>query len=177
MKKTTAERDPQAVATLREMIEAVSVAMVTTVTPEGALRSRPMITAEVHEEGELWFFLADNSGQASDLEAEHAVNVNYADPRNERYVSVTGNATLVHDQDKLSEAWDAKFERYFPRGLDEPHLAMLRVDIETAEYWRGGAEKSVLLPPSIEGNSASSGESDGVAEHTRVDIRKTPTSG
>lgn len=45
--------DPHATAKLRELIEDISIAMIVTVTPEGALRSRPMMTQESDEAGEL----------------------------------------------------------------------------------------------------------------------------
>jgi general stress protein 26 len=172
VKKTTAERDPGAARKLRDLVKDISVAMITTVTPDGALRSRPMATQAVDEDGLLWFFAAEDSGKARDLAEEHAVNVSYADPARNRYVSVSGNASVVHDSDKIHELWKSSLEAFFPRGLDDPQLALLCVRIETAEYWDASAGNMV---------SVASEEADGAnspaTEHTRVDIRATPSSG
>ena len=31
--------------------------------------------------------------------------------------------------------WNPLYNAFFPKGLDDPELALLRVDVETAEYW------------------------------------------
>jgi len=146
--------------------------MITTVTPEGALRSRPMATQSATDDGLLWFFTSDDSGKAHDLEEEHAVNVSYADPVRNRYVSVTGNATLVRDSDKFHEFWRPEIEQFFPGGIDDPHLALLCVRIETAEYWDVSAGAMVSL-----GSGKNDRTKSPQSEHTRVDIRATPASG
>lgn len=137
-----------------------------------------MITQQVTEEGTLWFFTADDSEKAHDIEAEHAVCVCYADPKEDRYVSVSGNATVVRDGDKLQEMWDAELTRFFPKGLDDPHLALLCVRIETAEYWdaTSGKMRSFHEDGKSEGDDQD-GENDGGGERTRVDIRAAPSSG
>jgi general stress protein 26 len=175
VKKTTAEHDPQAAQKLRDLIHEIAVAMITTVRPDGALRSRPMFTQEVRDEGELWFFLSDDSDKAHDLAEEQAVNVSYADPTGSRFVSVSGNASIVHDSERVHELWKPELERFFPGGLDDPHLALMCVRIETAEYWdaTSGAMVSVSDLPGT--NRAAHAAPAG--EHTRVDIRRAQTSG
>src|SRR5687768_5972530 len=105
MKRTTASSDPEAYAKLQELIHDIDIAMVTTVTVEGGLRSRPMATRTFEQEGTLWFFTSDDSDKAQDLQEEHAVNVSYADPKHHRYVSVTGNASIVHNSEKAEQLW------------------------------------------------------------------------
>lgn len=174
MKTTTQSRDPEAYEHLRDLVRDIDIAMITTVTPDGALHSRPMVTREFDEEGELWFFTVDESAMAHDIEAEHAVNISYADPRNRRYVSITGSASIVHDAEKARELWDASLKPYFPRGIDEPHLALLRVKIETAEYWESPAGKAVRL---VKEPGGADHNSDEAGEHTKIDVRATPASG
>lgn len=174
MKKTTAERDPHTATKLRDLIEDIEVAMLTTVTADGALRSRPMATQEMREDGELWFFMSDDSGKAKDLSGEHAVNVSYSDPARHRYVSVTGNATVVHDRAKAKALWNDGVARFFPRGLDDPHLALLLVRVETAEFWDATAGR---MKPLAEGAREAGARGHVDTEHTQIDIRATPTSG
>jgi general stress protein 26 len=179
MKTTTAERDPGALAKLKALIDDIAVAMVVTVSVEGSLRSRPMLTQQVRDEGELWFFTSEDSETAHDLAEERAVNVAYSDPERNRFVSITGQATLLHDETKLGELWDPALTRYFPQGLDDPHLTLMRVRIEFADYWDVPSSRMVSLRLADKGaaatprNIARSVES----EHTKVEIRATPTSG
>src|SRR4051812_45051485 len=175
MKTTTSAADPKAFHKLQEMVRDIDVAMVTTVTPEGALRSRPMATRKFDDDGVIWFFTSDESGMAHDLQEEHAVNVSYADPKKQRFVSVTGAANMVHDREKAKALWHASLKSYFPHGLDEPHLALLTVRIENAEFWESPSSKMVRL---FEGNKRDSGsESPDGSEHTKVEVRATPASG
>jgi general stress protein 26 len=175
VKKTTQERDPEAAEHLRELIKEISVGMMTTVVPHGALRSRPMITREVNDKGEIWFLLSDSSEIAQDIADEHAVNLSYADPSRDRYVSVTGQASIGHELSKVRALWDAKLAKYFPKGLDDPHLASLCVRIETADYWDMAAGR--MKPVHGVGNRPTGSNSDDDDDHTQVAIRAAPASG
>jgi general stress protein 26 len=69
--------------------------------------------------------------------------VSYADPTDHRYVSVSGRASLVRDREKIEELWNPDCEAWFPQGIDDPQLALLRVDATKAEYW--DFESSTML--------------------------------
>ena len=175
MKTTTASADPKAFHKLQELVREIDVAMVTTVSSHGALHSRPMATAAFEDEGTIWFFTTDDSEKARDLDDEQGVNVSYADPRKNRYVSVTGNASIVHDRDKAKELWKPAFTTYFPRGLDDSHVALLVVRIEVAEYWDTGSSKMAQL--FSRKRSAHHGDDPEGGDHTKVEIRAAPASG
>jgi general stress protein 26 len=175
MKTTTASADPGAFHKLQEMVRDIDIAMVTTVTHDGALRSRPMVTAAFEDDGTIWFFTADDSEKAHDLEEEHGVNISYADPKKHRYVSVTGNASIVHDADRAKELWKSSLKTYFPRGLDDEHLALISVRIEIAEFWDAPSSKMVQLFSITK--AAPTGDDPELGEHTKVAVRATPASG
>jgi len=175
MKTTTASADPKAFHKLQELVREIDVAMITTVTPDGALHSRPMATVGFDDNGTIWFFTADDSGKVRDLEAEHAVNISYADPRKQRYVSVTGNASVVHDRDKAKELWKPSLKTYFPRGLEDAHVALLAARIETAEFWDSPSGKMAQL--FSRKKTGHDGDDPEPGEHTKVAVRATPASG
>ena len=125
----------EAVRKLNELIKDIQVAMLTTVDDEGALRSRPMATQKPDFDGQLWFFTSGSSPKAREIEREHQVNISYADPDKNRYVSVSGTGQVVYDPAKNKELWTSAYKAWFPQGLDDPNLALLRVDVEKAEYW------------------------------------------
>lgn len=174
-KTTTASRDPAAFQKLQDLVRDIDIAMVTTVTPDGALRSRPMATREFTDGGEIWFFTADDSGKAADLAEEHAVNVSYSDPKKQRYVSITGNGSLIRDRDRAEELWTPAVSAWFPGGLDDPHLALICVRVETAEYWDSNASKMVRLFELA--RAATTDHVPDMGENTKVDIRAAPASG
>jgi general stress protein 26 len=133
--KVEKQKSPE-LARLASLVRHMRVAMLTTIEPDGSLRSRPLQTLELDSAGRLWFFTQEHSPKSAAIEAhDHQVNLSYADPRDEDFVSVSGTARLVRDQDKMRELWDASLNIWFPRGLDEPDLALLEVRIDKAEYW------------------------------------------
>jgi len=63
------------------------------------------------------------------------VNLSYADPNNEVYVSVSGAVRTFRDPAKARELWNSGAQRWFPEGPDDPRLMILKVEIVQAEYW------------------------------------------
>ncbi len=128
----------EAIQKLGEMIRDIQFAMLTTVEPDGSLRSRPMATHQDHRgefDGVLWFFTKGDAPKIDEVKQDQHVNLSYAAPEQSKYVSVSGTAMLVRDKLKAKELWDPKYKAWFPQGLDDPQLALLRVDVVKAEYW------------------------------------------
>lgn len=120
---------------LGELIKGIRFAMLTTVDDDGTLRSRPMATQQIEFDGDLWFFTQASSPKVAEVDREHQVNLNYSDSSKQTYVSVSGIATLVRDRKKFEELWNPVYKTFFPKGLEDPELALLRVSVEKAEYW------------------------------------------
>lgn len=120
---------------LAELIKDINMAMLTTVDKDGSLRSRPMSVQEAEFDGNLWFFTQDNSPKAGEIQQEHQVNVSFAKPEDNRYVSISGRATISHDKAKMKELWNPAYKAWFPEGLDDPNICLLKVKVAKAEYW------------------------------------------
>jgi len=121
---------------LRDMIKDIDFCMLTTIDEQGDPHSRPMSSnGDIDLDGDLWFFTNASSHKVSEVEQSPKVNVSFADPENQRYVSVTGTAKLVRDQKKIEELWRPEFKMWFPEGKDDPNIALLRVSLEKGEYW------------------------------------------
>jgi general stress protein 26 len=131
---------------LRKMVKKVPVAMLTTVGADGTLRSRPMATQAPDFDGELWFFTRFHSPKSEDIKENQRVNVSYASPKQDRYVSVSGTATVVRDAAKVKELWRGEYKAWFPDGKKDPDLALLKVKVEKAEYWDASQNRMVDLP-------------------------------
>ena len=130
---------------LEDLIKGISFAMLTTVDEDGSLRSRPMQTQEAEFNGELWFFTSASSAKVGEVQSDQRVNVSYSDPDDNRYVSLSGTASLVRDREKIKELWKPVLKAWFPKGLEDPDLALLRVKVEKAEYWDSPSSKMVQL--------------------------------
>lgn len=145
-------------------IEDVRVAMMTTVDTDGSLRSRPMWTQGDSFDGSLWFFISNQAPAARALARDARVGLSYAAPDKDLYVSVVGRGELVDDEEKARELWNTFAQAWFPGGVDDPHLELLRVDVEQAEYWEDKKPKVIqfaeILLGAVTGKPPKSGEKE-----------------
>ena len=124
----------ESIEKLGELIKDVKTAMLTTM-DWGVLRSRPMATQDFEFDGDLWFFTSLETHKVEEIEKDRRVNLSYAAPDKNTYVSVTGSASIVKDQAKIDEYWSPINKAWFPEGKDDPNLVLLKVAVEQAEYW------------------------------------------
>ncbi|MEO8807674.1 MAG: pyridoxamine 5'-phosphate oxidase family protein [Burkholderiaceae bacterium] len=133
---------------LWHLIKDIRFAMFTTRHGDnGHLHSRPMTTqnSSVDEDASLWFFMSRAGEPVADLSADHVVNVVYADPEQDSYVSVSGVAAVVEDAAKKRQLWSKAAEVWFPGGAADPDLALVQVKIIHANYWDVTHNKLVQL--------------------------------
>jgi general stress protein 26 len=131
--------------TIAAKIKDVRFGMFTTLDDENVLTSRPLTMQQIDNEGNMWFFTSDEAPFTIDLQQHPNVNVSFSDPDHNLYLSVTGRAYLLKDRAKARELWNPLIRSWFPDGLDDPHLALVRVKIESAEYWDASASKMKQL--------------------------------
>jgi general stress protein 26 len=158
--------------TLRELIEDIRFAMFTTRARDGRLHSRPMTTqnadADDPEAGErLWFFMSCSSDPVSELRFDPKVNVSYADPGEDAYVSVSGTARIVDDLAMKQRLWSKMTEAWFPGGVEDPDLALVCVDVDEAEYWRVKETKLVQVAKMIKSAMTGKRPTD-MGEHAQL---------
>jgi general stress protein 26 len=123
---------------LGEMINDIEVTMLTTRAADGSLVSRPLHTLKMDENGEIIFFTAAKSHKVDELTDDAEVNLAYADPGEQRYVSVRGRARMDRDDDTIDELWSPMQKIFFPDGKRDPNLMVLRVRVRDASYWEAG---------------------------------------
>jgi len=71
----------------------------------------------------LVFLTGASSHKVSEINDTPRVNVSFADPQNQNYVSITGRARLVRDRKKIDELWKPQFQMWFPQGQHDPNVA------------------------------------------------------
>jgi general stress protein 26 len=140
-----AENRDEQIAKLGELIKDIRIAMLTTALPDGSLRSRPMATQTQEFDGTLWFFTRDDSGKIHEIEDDTHVNVSYAEPKSQLYVSVSGRGRINRERAKIEELWSIPLKAWFPDGPDDPHIALLQIEVENAEYWDAPSSAMVHL--------------------------------
>lgn len=151
------------------LIKDAHVAMLTSEDGQ-RLRSRPMVASQ-HDfnDGCLWFFTRDDSPKVAQVQASHQVNVAYASTSDGSYVSLAGQAELVHDRAVIDAHWNDKAKAWFPKGKDDPAVAMLKVTVEQAEYWDANSSKMVVAYEYLKARMT--GGTPDVGENKKVDLR------
>ena len=134
----------EAIEKLKGFLEGIDFTMLTTIN-NGKLHSRPMSTQEMDENGDLWFFTQDDSRKIEEIKTDNRINAAYSNPGGNTFVSVFGTAEVVKDRAKIEELWSPIYKAWFPEGLDDPHICLLCVHVEDAEYWDAPNSKIVQL--------------------------------
>jgi len=154
----------EAIVKLNDLIKDIDFAMLTTVDTDGVLRSRPMSTQEAEFDGTLWFFTSDKTHKIEEIEKDNRVNLSYAAPSDNAYVSVSGTAEIVKDKAKMEELWNPILKAWFPKGLDDPTICLLKVTAEQAEYWDSSSGTIVqvvgFVKAMVTGQRADGGENE-----------------
>lgn len=122
--------------TLWRLVRDTRLAMLTHRQDDGGLYSHPLTTQNRSlDEGELYFFVSRATRLGQRLAADPQVNVAYADPRKDHYVSITGQARLVEELARKERLFNALNRAWFPQGPSDPNLELVAVRIVHAEYW------------------------------------------
>lgn len=130
-------------AQLAALLKKARIALITTVSADNQLVSRPMAVKEREFDGDLWFFTEDPSHKTDEVRANPEVNV--ALESGSGWVSIAGVARVVKDAAKIDELWDTTAEAWFQNGRDDPKVALLKVTARTAEYWASDEPKPLVL--------------------------------
>lgn len=133
--------------TLWTLIKDIKFGMLTHGHADGALHSHPLTTQNKSDDqgSQLYFFISKKSELAKRCLHSAPVNVSYAHPGDDSYVSVSGNAQVTEDQVKKEALFSPMAKAWFPAGATDPDLALLVVSIQSAEYWDVTDSKMVQL--------------------------------
>lgn len=139
--KIDTQHTPQLIQ-LGELIENMTVAMLTTADHTGALVSRPMAPQEMDGDGTIWFFTESNSAKTQHLET---INLSFVHTGHGTYVSLSGHGEIHTNRDHIKRLWTSFAKPWFPDGPDSPNLALLKFIPSAAEYWDAPHSKMVRM--------------------------------
>jgi general stress protein 26 len=97
--------------------------------------SRPMNTAGIDEDGTLWFLSRKDSLKNMQVENNNLVHLMYLDTGRNHYLSLTGNAVILQDRDRINELWSPLAKAWFEEGKDDPELSLIKVTPDKGHYW------------------------------------------
>ncbi|MGO2279061.1 pyridoxamine 5'-phosphate oxidase family protein [Psychrobacter sp. AOP7-D1-21] len=125
---------------IQEIIKDVKFAMMSTVNSKGDLHAWPMTTSEASIGGkEIWFIGDKTSDVVKDIQDNPKVGLSYATQDEKDYVSVSANAELPTDKDKLDELWSPVYNAFFEHGKEDENVQLIKVVPHGVECWLSGS--------------------------------------
>ena len=117
------------------MIKDIQTALLVTTGRGGQLHGRPMAALNVTFDGELWFASREGTPKLDDIGDHQQVLLAYSEPKSQNYLSLSGSAALVRDPAMVKTLWTEAMRVWFPKGPDDPSITLIKVAVESAEYW------------------------------------------
>ena len=163
--------DEEARAKVHDLISKARIAMMGTYDAAGNAHSRPMAAVE-HGGDTLWFFARDESRKVSELARDPRVLLDYADTDDQNYVSLVGRARTTRSAEKARELWSEPLRAWFPGGPEDPHITLIEVEVDSAEYWDSPSSAMVHAYGYVKARLT--GEPPAPGEVAHVEMRERP---
>ena len=99
---------------------------------DGSAHSEPL-TAQLDDDqvDTLFFFI----GKDNRLAGGGRVMAQFVSKGHDFFACLDGQARIDNDFAQIDKLWNKQVEAWFPGGKDDPNLALLRIDIDSAELW------------------------------------------
>ena len=154
---------------LCQLIQHMTITMLTTVDDSGKLISRPMSPLLLDSSGALWFFTDLRSSKVKQIDA---INLNFIDSSRATYVSLSGSGEIITERSYIDRLWTPFAKPWFPEGPDSNNLALLKFVPDVAEYWDSSHCKMVRMLALAA--SVVAGKPIAIGEHETIAGLSTP---
>ncbi len=104
--------------------------------------ARPM-TAQLDDEGfdsdeyhgPIWFFSSTDNGLYQQITGGSRAMAHFVSKGHDVWATVHGSFAQSHDRAVIDRLWNRFVAAWYEGGKDDPKLALIRLDPETAEIW------------------------------------------
>jgi len=137
--------DTKGIEKIRDLAKDADICLFTTNLSSVPLTARPMSTAAVDDEGNIWFLSRMGSDKNNEISADSRVQLFYSNKSSSEYLSVFGSAEIIHNRGKIEELWTPIAKAWFTGGKDDPSVSIIKVTPQDAYYWDTKNNKMVSL--------------------------------
>jgi len=127
-------RGNAAIEKIKELAEE-KMCLLCTQSKDGSLVTRPMSTAQVDDQGFIWFFSDKNSGKNKQISENPIIYLMYMEAGKQHYLTLRSKAMIVYDKNKVEQLWNPFLKAWFTEGKDDPNISLLKIDPEEGHYW------------------------------------------
>ena len=136
----------QNVNKLVELVKDVKTCMLITIEKyTDILSGRPMSIADIEKDGTMWFFTKTTSEKIDAIEQNKQISLAIVNENKNIYLMINGRAELSYNYAKMKDLWNPFMKAWFPQGLDDPDMILIKVIPEDVSYWDSSASKMIVL--------------------------------
>lgn len=132
----------KALTKLRTLLKNFQTTMMVTVS-NGTIHSRPMgVQGEADDfAGTLWFFSDRHCRKTEEILRHPDISLIFQNDKDHAYLHLFGKAQVVDDREKMKELYTPFLKTWFPEGMNDPRMTLIRFDTDRGEFWDspGGA--------------------------------------
>jgi general stress protein 26 len=130
-------------------------------------RSRPMAATVKRDEHALYFLTDQGSEKVRQAEQFPFVTTTFADVGGNKFVSISGEATIEDDRAKIKELWTPFAKAWWP-SPDDPAIRLVTIRPEDAELWDS---PNRLIATAVMMTAAATGQQrPKLGDNARVDL-------
>jgi len=116
-----------------DLMNTIGFAML--VTRDGdKMRARPMSAFVERGENTVYFLTDARRHKDEEIARDPHVNLSFADTSGQKYVSLTGIATISNDRAKIKDLFSTPAKAWWD-GPEDPNIRVLKITPDDAEFW------------------------------------------
>jgi general stress protein 26 len=116
-----------------DLMKKIGFAML--VTRDGnRLRARPMSAHLERDENAIYFLTDARRHKDEEIARDPNVNLSFADTGGQKYVSVTGTASVSNDRARIKQLFSTPAKAWWD-SAEDPNIRVLKITPDDAEYW------------------------------------------
>jgi general stress protein 26 len=125
-----------ALTKLRELVKDFPIAFMVTI-GEGVPTARPIGVVGDHAafDGSLWFITDKRSRKVQAINAGATTTLLFQNDKDGTYLHLSGQASVIDDRAQLEQLYTTLQRTWFPLGVDDPNITLVRFDVEQGDYW------------------------------------------
>lgn len=105
------------------------------------MHARPMVVARLDKGMDAYLITDTESVKVDEIEKNLHALLTFQGTR--QFASVKGKITIDHDRALLETIWKETWKVWFPEGITDPTIAVLKFTAHEGEYWDNAGLKGL----------------------------------
>ncbi|MES2707310.1 MAG: pyridoxamine 5'-phosphate oxidase family protein [Verrucomicrobiota bacterium] len=124
------------------ILEDFSTAMLITSGDSSPFHARPMEIAWLDPDCRVWFYTSLSSPKVEEIKQDQHVLLTFQKDHS-KYLTLAGTADIVRDRTRIEALWKESYRSWFPDGITDPDLVLVRVVPQSAEFWDNSGTQGI----------------------------------